>query len=159
MAGIMSGTLEFNGQVVGRVVVVGAGATPPSGYTAGYEYWTWTAGTPWRGAFKLVPGASVPAYTAYTWASFPHEHFDLSGTVPFPSVSPGPSDKFYKVSVEDGSSWDLQAYFWLDVGSPSVQRWYGVDLADDLVGDGDAEIRFESVEPPSAGSLDIYELE
>jgi hypothetical protein len=63
------------------------------------------------------------------------------------------------VWVKDGSSWDLQGYLWLDVGSPTVQEWYGIDLADDLIGDGTAEIRFESVEPPTAGSIDVYLLE
>lgn len=156
---ISSFTIEFDNQVVGRLVVVGCDNTsPPTGYSAGKEYWTWTSGTPWRGAFKLVPSGTVPSYSSYTWQTFPHEHFDLSGTVPMPSVSPAPSDEFYKVQIASGGGWVDQGYMWLDVGSPSVQVWYGVDLTDDLVGNG-GQIRFQSVEPPDPGDEDVYLLE
>lgn len=156
---ITSFTIEFNNQVVGRVVVVGCeNADPPSGFVAGQEYWTWTSGTPWRGAFKLVPSGSVPSHASYTWQTFPHEHFDLSGTVPMPSVSPAPSDAFYQVQIASGGGWVDQGYLWLDVGSPTIQTWYGVDLSSDLVGNG-GQIRFQSVEPPAAESEDVYLLE
>ena len=152
-------TIEYGGQVIGRVVVVSCDNTsPPSGYTAGKEYWTWTSGSPWRGAFKLVPSATVPSYTAYTWQTFPHEHFDLSDTVAFPSVTPAPADAFYQVQIASGGGWIDQGYMWLDVGSPTVQTWYGVDLTSDLVGNG-GQIRFQSVEPPDAASEDVYLLE
>ena len=81
-------TIQVNGRVVGRVVVISCENTdPPRGYAAGTEYWTWTSGGPWPGSFTLVPAATVPRHSNHTWQEFPHEHFDLSHTVPFPSVS------------------------------------------------------------------------
>jgi hypothetical protein len=157
--GVLAYTIQFNGQTLGRVVVVSVDhPNPPSGYTPGYEYWTWTAGTPWRGAFKLVPTSNVPSYSSYTWETFPHDHFDLSQTVPLPSINPAPDDKFYQVAIQNGSTWTNQGYMWLEDGSPSAQTWYGIGLTDDLVGNG-GEIRFQSVEPPSAGSVNVYLLE
>jgi len=139
------------------VVVGGMNSDPPSGYTAGTEYWTWTSGRPWRGAFTLVPSRTVPAHSAFRWQTFPHERFDLSATVPFPAVSPAADDAFYQVQIAAGTGWIDQGYMWLDVGSPTVQTWYGVGLTTDLVGDG-GPIRFRSVEPPTAASTDVYLL-
>jgi hypothetical protein len=151
-------TVEVNDRVVGQVVVVGGRNTdPPPGYTAGTEYWTWTAGRPWRQGFTLVPRRTVPSHGAFRWQTFPHEHFDLSRTVPFPAVSPGIADTFYEVQGAAGTGWIDQGYMWLDVGSPSVQTWYGIGLTHDLVGDG-GPIGFRTVEPPAAGSTDVYLL-
>jgi hypothetical protein len=151
-------TIQVNGQVVGRVVVVSCDNTnPPRGYAAGTEYWTWTSGAPWRGAFTLVPTSTVPRHSGYAWQRLPHEHFDLSHTVPFPSVSPAANDEFYRVQVASGTGWIEQGYMWLDVGSPTVQTWYGVGLTTDLVGDG-GPIRFQTVTPPAAGSKNVYLL-
>ncbi len=75
--------------MIGRVVVVGCdNLNPPTGYTAGVEYWNWNQGAAWRGSFTLVPIEAVPNYSAYRWTTFPHEHFDLSQTVPMPSIAP-----------------------------------------------------------------------
>ena len=150
--------IEVNGRVVGQVVVVGGGNTdPPPGYAAGTEYWTWTAGRPWRDEFTLVPRRTVPGYGAFRWQMFPHERFDLSRTVPFPAVSPAVEDAFYHVEIAADAGWIDQGYMWLDVGSPSLQTWFGIGLTKDLVGDG-GPIRFRAVEPPAAGSADVYLL-
>jgi hypothetical protein len=142
--GLVVFDIRWSGTTVGKVVVVSEDNTsPPSGYTAGNEYWTWTSGPAWRGAFKLVPtGCTAPTYNNYTWKVFPHAHFDLSGTVSFPSISP---------DTEDG--------FWLVDGTPLATEWYGVGLTQDLIGTGSAEIRFTSVEVPTAGSVQVYLLE
>jgi hypothetical protein len=151
-------TIEAGGRVVGHVVVVGGANTdPPPGYTAGTEYWTWTAGSPWPEKFTLVPRRAVPRYTAFRWETFPHERFDLSRTVPFPAVSPAVDDDFYRVQIAAGAGWLDQGFMWLDTGSPAVQTWYGIGLTNDLVGDG-GPIRFRTVEPPAAGSVDVYLL-
>ena len=157
-------TIQVNGQVVGRVVVVSCENTdPPRGYAAGTEYWTWTSGAPWPGAFTLVPATTVPRHSGYTWQTFPHEHFDLSHTVPFPAVSPAANDEFYRVQVASGTRWIEQGYMWLDVASstgpivPTVQTWYGVGLTTDLVGNG-GPIRFQTVEAPAAESTNVYLL-
>lgn len=161
VCGIGSFDIVWSNVVVGYVVVVAEDNTnPPAGYTAGYEYWTWTSGPPWRGAFKLQPtGGNPPTYGNYTWKVFPHEHFDLSDTIPFPSISPGANDGFGEVSVGSGSSWDTQGYMWLKAGSPPTQEWYGVDLTADLIDSGTGNIRFVSVEVPTASSVDVYLLE
>ena len=152
-------TIEVHGRVVGQVVVLGGANTdPPPGYTAGTEYWTWTAGRPWREGFTLVPRRTIPRYDAFTWQTFPHERFDLSRTVPFPAVTPGVDDAFYEVQIAAGTGWLDQGYMWLDTGSPTVQTWYGIGLTKDLVGDG-GPIRFHTVEPPPAGSADVYLLD
>ena len=151
-------TIEVNGHVVGQVVVVGGGNTdPPPGYTAGTEYWTWTGGRSWRDEFKLVPRRTVPRYGAFRWQTFPHERFDLSRTVPLPAVLPAVNDGFYEVQIAADTGWVDQGFMWLDVGSPTVQTWYGIGLSNDLVGDG-GPIRFRTVEPPAAGSADVYLL-
>ena len=64
-------------------VVVGDLATPPTGYSAETEYWSWTSGNAWRPAFKLVPTATVPSHASSTWQTCAHAYFDLSHTVPF----------------------------------------------------------------------------
>lgn len=156
VGGFMAYDIEFNGAVVGKVVVVAQGASPPAGYTSGKEYWSWTSGTPWRPAFKLVPAASVPSFGSYSWQTFPHDHFDLSGTVSIPTIDVGPNDAFWRVQVKSGASWSDRGWMWLVDGSPDAQVWYGKNLSTDLVG-GD-QIRFESVEPPDAGSVSVYEL-
>ena len=151
-------TIEVNGRVVGQVVVVGGANTdPPPGYTAGTEYWTWTGGRAWREGFTLVPRPTVPRHGAFSWQTFPHERFDLSRTVSFPAVAPGVDDAFYEVQIAAGTGWVDQGYMWLDTGSPTVQTWYGIGLTKDLVGDG-GPIRFRTVEPPAAGSADVYLL-
>lgn len=154
--GFQAYEIQYNNQAIGKVVVVHA--NPPSGYAAETEYWTWTAGQAWRGAFKLVPTDTVPNHAAYTWQTFPHDHFDLSGTVSIPSIDPDPNDAFYKVSVKSGTSWLDRGYLWLVDGSPDVQEWYGKNLTADTIGEG-SDIRFESVEPPSAGSENVYLLD
>ena len=68
-------------------------------------------------------------------ADHPHERFDLSRTVPLPALSPAGNDAFYQVHRRS-TGWIEQAFVWLDVGSPTVQTWYGVGLTTDLVGDG-----------------------
>jgi hypothetical protein len=158
-------TIQVNGQVVGWVVVVSCDNTaPPRGYAAGTEYWTWTSGAPWRGAFILVPTTTVPRHSTYTWQTFPHEHFDLSRTVLFPPVSPAEHDEFYRVQVASGTGWKEQGYMWLDVGSstapivPTVQTWYGVGLTTDLVGNG-GPIRFQTGTPPTPRSRNVYLLQ
>jgi hypothetical protein len=151
-------TIEAGGRVVGQVVVVGGANTdPPPGYTAGVEYWTWTAGRGWRDGFTLVPRRTVPRYNAFEWQTFPHERFDLSRTVPLPAVSPAADDGFYRVQIAADGGWLDQGFMWLDTGSPPVQNWYGVELTKDLIGDG-GPIRFLTVDPPAAGSVDVYLL-
>jgi len=147
--------IQFNGQVVGHVVVVHG--NPPTGYSAETEYWHWNTGQAWRGAFKLVPVSPVPSHGAYSWVTFPHDHFDLSGTVSFPSVDPGAGDAFYRVSTKVGSTWVDQGYLW--VLSGSSQEAYGKNLSSNTFGGVGQEIRFESVEPPSPGSESVYLLQ
>ena len=150
--------IEFNNRIIGTVVVVGCdNLNPPPGYTAGQEYWTWTPGAAWRGTFTLVPVNDVPDYYSYSWETFPHEHFDLSRTVPMPSISPEAGDRFYRVQVRSESRWVDQGWMWLINGTERVQEWYGRNLTSDLVGDGTA-IRFTSVDPPTPGSSDVYLL-
>ena len=91
------------------------------------------------------------------WQTFPHERFDLSRTVPLPAVFPAVNDGFYEVQIAAGTGWVDQGLMWLDVGSPTVQTWYRIGLSNDLVGDG-GPIRFRTVEPPAAGSADVYLL-
>ena len=90
-------------------------------------------------------------------ADHPHERFDLSRTVPLPALSPAGNDAFYQVHRRS-TGWIEQVYMWLDVGSPTVQTWYGVGLTTDLVGDG-GPIKIRSVEAPAAGSADVYLLQ
>jgi hypothetical protein len=151
--------IKFGDTVIGKVVVVGDPASLPSGYSAETEYWTWASGQAWRGAFRLVPTDTVPSYSAHSWQTFPHDHFDLSGTVSIPSIDPDPGDAFYEVSIKSGSSWLDRGYMWLVDGAPDEQVWYGQGLTSDLVGDGGTEIRFQSVEPPAAGSEQVYLLQ
>lgn len=150
--------IEFNNRVIGRVVVVGCdNLSPPPGYTSGTEYWTWAPGAAWRGTFTLVPVEAIPAYGAHNWTTFPHQHFDLSRTVPMPPIAPATGDRFYRVQVRRGPRWVNQGWMWLVTGTTRVQEWYGRNLASDLVGDGTA-IRFTSAEPPAPGSKDVYLL-
>ena len=150
--------IEFNNKIIGTVVVVGCdNLNPPPGYTAGKEYWTWTPGAAWRGTFTLVPVDTVPDYYSYSWETFPHEHFDLSRTVPMPSISPEAGDRFYRVQVRSESRWVDQGWMWLINGTERVQEWYGRNLTSDLVGTGTA-IRFTSADPPTPGSSDVYLL-
>lgn len=149
--------IEFDNKIIGTVVVVGCdNLNPPAGYTAGQEYWTWTPGAAWRGTFTLVPVDTVPDYHSSTWETFPHEHFDLSHTVPMPSISPEADDRFYRVQVRSESHWIDQGWMWLINGSERVQEWYGRNLTSDLVGDGTA-IRFTSADPISL-PLYVYGL-
>ena len=150
--------IEFNERVIGTVVVVGRdNSNPPPGYTAGKEYWSWIPGAAWRGAFTLVPIDRVPDYYSSSWATFPHDYFDLSRTVPMPSISPEAEDRFYLVQVRRGSGWVDQGWMWLINGDERVQEWYGRNLTSNLVGDGTA-IRFTSADPPKPGSCDVYLL-
>ena len=154
--------IEFNDRIIGTVVVVGRdNLKPPPGYTAGREYWTWLPGDAWRGTFTLVPVETVPDYYSSNWATFPRDRFDLSRTVPMPSISPEPGDRFYLVQVQNGSRWIDQGWMWLDNGDARGderrQEWYGRNLTSDLAGDGTA-IRFTSVDPPKPGSTDVYLL-
>ena len=150
--------IEFNNRIIGTVVVVGCdNLNPPPGYTAGQEYWTWTPGAAWRGTFTLVPVSNVPDYYSYSWETFPHEHFDLSRTVPMPSISPEAGDRFYRVQVRSESRWVDQGWMWLINGTERVQEWYGRNLTSDLVGTGTA-IQFTSVDPPTPGSSEVYLL-
>ncbi|MEQ1565891.1 MAG: hypothetical protein ABMA64_09665 [Myxococcota bacterium] len=155
IGGVYDGGYEivFNGQVIGHVVVTHA--NPPPGYAADTEYWHWNPGQAWRGAFRLVPAGAAPSYTAYPWQVFPHEVFDLAHTVPFPVVGLTAGDAFYKVSVKSGSTWLERGYAWV-LGS-TAQEWYGKNLTANTIGGG-AEIRFESVDPPAAGSEQVYPL-
>ena len=129
---------------------------PPPGYTAGQEYWTWIPGAAWRGTFTLVPVDTVPDYYSSSWATFPHDHFDLSHTAPMPSISPEAGDRFYRVQVRSGSRWIDQGWMWL-INDERKQEWYGRSLTSDLIGDGTA-IRFTSADPPKPGSTDVYLL-
>ena len=158
MSGIKAYRIEFNNVVIGTVVVVGSeNLNPLPGYTAGQEYWTWAPGAAWRGTFTLVPVSTVPDYYSYSWEKFPHEHFDLSRTVPMPAIFPEAADRFYRVQVRRESRWVDQGWMWLTNGAARAQEWYGRNLTSDLAGDGTA-IRFTSADPPSAGSVDVYLL-
>ncbi|MCM3901687.1 MAG: hypothetical protein ND866_08275 [Pyrinomonadaceae bacterium] len=149
---------EFNNKIIGTVVVVGRNnLNPPPGYTAGKEYWTWTPGAAWRGTFTLVPITTVPDYYSHSWETFPHEHFDLSRTVPMPSISPEAGDRFYRVQLRGEAIWIDGAWMGLRNGPERVQEWYGRNLTSDLIGTGTA-IRFTSVDPPTPGSSDVYLL-
>lgn len=140
------------------MVVVGCNnLNPPPGYTAGKEYWTWTPGAAWRGTFTLVPITTVPDYYSHSWETFPHEHFDISRTVPMPSISPEAGDRFYRVQLRGEAIWIDGAWMWLRNGAGRVQEWYGRNLTSDLVGTGTA-IRFTSADPPAPGSSDVYLL-
>ena len=150
--------IVFNNKIIGRVVVVGRNnLNPPPGYTAGQEYWTWTAGAAWRGTFTLVPETNVPDYYAYRWERFPHEHFDISHTAPMPAISPDAGDRFYRVQAQSGTQWIEQGWMWLINGDKRVQEWYGQNLMSDLIGTGEA-IRFTSAEAPTPGLIDVYLL-
>jgi hypothetical protein len=158
MSSIKAYRIEFNNQIIGKVVVVGCdNPNPPPGYTAGQEYWTWSPGNAWRGTFTLVPDKTVPDHNSYSWEKFPHEHFDLSRRVPMPAISPDAGDRFYRVQAQSGSRWIDQGWMWLINEDNFVQEWYGQNLMSDLVGTGEA-IRFTSAEPPAPGSKEIYLL-
>jgi hypothetical protein len=149
--------IEFNNRVLGTVVVTGRdNPSPPPGYASGREYWSWMPGAAWPGTFTLVPINSVPDYYSFSWEMRPHERFDLSRTVPMPSISLDPGDRFYKVQVRNDSRWVDHGWMWLD-GVKRVQEWYGRNLTSDLIGDG-AAIRFTSAEPPTPGSCEVYLL-
>ena len=98
----------------------------------------------------------VPRHGAFSWQTFPHERFDLSRTVSFPAVSPGVDDAFYEVQI---------APHGLGRSGVHVARRRPPDRADLVrdradqgsVGDG-GPIRFRTVEPPAAGSADVYLL-
>lgn len=150
--------IEFYNRPIGMVVVVGCdNPNPPPGYAAGKEYWTWTPEAAWRGTFTLVPVNNVPDYYSNSWETFSHDHFDLSRTVPMPSISPEAGDRFYRVQLRGEAIWIDGAWMWLRNGPERVQEWYGLNLTSDLVGTGTA-IRFTSVDPPTAGSSDVYLL-
>jgi hypothetical protein len=150
--------IEFNHILIGRVVVVGCeNLNPPPGYRAGQEYWTWVPGAAWRGTFTLVPDNNMPNYYAYRWEKFPHQHFDLSRTVPMPAISPEAGDRFYRVQAQSGDQWVDQGWMWLIDGERRVQQWYAQNLLSDLAGTGEA-MRFTSVEPPAPGSTSVYLL-
>ena len=159
MTGIKSYEIEFNNRVIGALVIVGCdNLKPPAGYTAGQEYWSWMPGAAWRGTFTLVPVNTVPDYYSSSWERFPHDHFDLSRTVPTPSISPEAGDRFYRVQVRTESRWVDQGWMWLVNGDGRrAQEWYGRNLTSDLAGDGTA-IRFTSADPPTPGSSDVYLL-
>ena len=147
--------IEFNNVIIGTMVVVGRdNLNPPPGYTAGHEYWSWTPGAAWRGTFTLVPANTVPDYFSHSWETFSHGNFDLSRTVPMPSISPEASDRFYRVQVRRDSRWVDQGWMWLINGADRVQKWYGRNLTSDLIGEGTA-IRFTSAELPPPGSINI----
>ena len=119
--------IEFNNKIIGTVVVVGCdNPNPPPGYTAGREYWTWTPGAAWRGTFTLVPVSSVPDYHSHSWETFPHEHFDLSRTLPMPFlwVNGDGNDVIYRVQVRRESGWVDQGWMWLSNGAERRQEWY-----------------------------------
>ncbi|HEU4387425.1 MAG TPA: hypothetical protein VFV34_06480, partial [Blastocatellia bacterium] len=130
--------IEFNNRVVGAVVVTGRdNPAPPPGYASGREYWSWTPGAAWPGTFTLVPVNTVPDYYSFSWETRSHEKFDLSRTVPIPSISIAHGDRFYRVQVRNDSRWVDQGWMWLD-GDKRVQEWYGQNLTSDLLGDGTA---------------------
>lgn len=150
--------IQFNNETIGKVVVVGCGnLNPPPGYTACHEYWTWAPGAAWRGTFLLDPIFDVLESFSYSWQTFPHERFDLSRTVPMPSIAPEAGDRFYRVQVRSGSGWIDQGWMWLINGAQPMQEWYGRNLTSDLIGTGTA-IRFTSVDPPAPGSSDVNVL-
>jgi hypothetical protein len=158
MSSLKAYQIEFNHQLIGRVLVVGCeNSNPPPGYSPGQEYWTWVPGAAWRGTFTLVPDSNIPNYNAHRWERFPHQHFDISHTVPMPGVSPEAGDRFYRVQAQNQSQWVDQGWMWLINGEKRVQQWYALNLLSDLVGTGEA-IRFTSVEPPAPGSLNVYLL-
>ena len=150
--------IEFNNRIIGTIVVVGCdNLNPPPGYTAGKEYWTWTPGAAWSGTFTLVPMSNVPDFYSHSWETFSHQHFDLSRTVPMPSLMADMGGQFYSVQVRSEFRWVDQGWMWLINGAERVQEWYGRNLTSDLIGTGTA-IRFTSADPPPPGSSDVYLL-
>ena len=150
--------IQFDNKTIGKVVVVGCGnLNPPPGYSACREYWTWAPGAAWRGTFLLEPIFDVLEEFSHSWETFPHERFDLSRTVPMPSISPEAGDRFYRVQVRSESGWVDQGWMWLSNGTERRQEWYGRNLTSDLIGAGTA-IRFTSAEPPTPGSSEVYLL-
>jgi hypothetical protein len=150
--------IEFDNRIIGLVVVVGCdNLNPPPGYTAGHEYWSWTAGAAWRGTFTLVPNETIPDYRSYNWEVFSHDHFDISHAVPMPEISLEASDRFYRVQVRRGTRWVDQGWMWLIDSTERRQEWFGRNLTTDLVWYGNP-IRFISADPPAAGSSNVYLL-
>ena len=159
------GTAEFKsydivvqGAVVGKMVAVSCHRRGGvAGFAPGQEHWTWDPGHGWDASFKLVPARTLPTYHGRTWQTFPHDHFDLSTTVPMPAVRLGSRDGFYRVSVKSGGAWKARGYMWLARGAEDRQILYGQGLTADLVGNGQA-IRFEATNPPTPGSAQVYLL-
>ncbi len=163
--------LRFGGMTIGHVVVVDADSTGhPTGYEAGNEYWTWTEGVVWPGAFALAEAESTPAHADHDWQIVDHEVFDHSSSEPMPELSLMPGDRLYAVQTRretaSGFTFGDASFLWLmdgaEQGSELAWSWYGI--ADELDGaetldPGDHVIRFQAMfQAPEAGSVDVVGL-
>ena len=170
-AGFAAYDLRFGGMTIGHVVVVDASATgQPAGYEAGHEYWTWTDGPQWPGAFALAAAEEIPAHADHSWQIVDHGSFGSTEAEPMPELAMAPGDRLYVVQIarqaSSGFTFGDASYLWLMEGSAQATTlswsWYG--LADVLgtastLDPGAKVLRFQAVfEAPEAGSVEVMEL-
>ena len=170
-AGFASYDLRFGGMTIGHVVVVDASATgQPEGFAAGMEYWTWTDGPQWPGAFALARSSEALAYADHSWQMVDHGAFGSTDAEPMPELAMAPGDRLYVVQIaqetSSGFTFGDASYLWLMEGSAQdaelTWSWFG--LADVLgtattLDPGARVLRFQAVfEAPEAGSVEVMEL-
>lgn len=111
-AGCVALDLLVRGRVVGELLVVEDGATPPRGHDTGTESWAWDIGYEWPASFDLADGGAG-CVAVDTTDEAPHAAFDTA-VVRLPTVT-GP---VYEVTDAAGA---VVAWMELD-----TLRWWGV---------------------------------